>query len=493
MAQVDFTALIAPLSEAMPCGRDLDLEEDPEYMNFVAWADGVLPSDYLRADPVDQGRLIPFQREVLNFDDSVRTINQLLTATRDLRILTILAKFAVLNRDLGNFAHSLRAIAELLRQRWDDVHPQAENGDFIARAAAVQTLDDMPTVIHPLQYMPLIPSRRYGFISYRNILLMKGEATAREGEETPDSSAVEVAFREAELSAVLEALNHLMSVKQALTDIRTTWLERAGSNQAVAFPKLAPLADRMITIVEEAVGHRVPETTAPEPPTLQNAKAEEKINGSSVAAPEYSSGSLRTVSDASAALAAVASYFVTSEPSSPALLLVKQAEQLIGKSFREALKTLLPSQADQASIRIGIDQVFELPIERLSEVPPQSTPEPIESSRATGKANGTGEDAPLDGHSFDEHRGEQSTAGAPARDNYNPPLRVYQPHYATITSRQEAITLLQQIGAFYRSSEPASPIPLLTERACSLSQKDFLSLLKDVLPGITETAPDNKP
>jgi type VI secretion system protein ImpA len=51
-----------------------------------------------------------------------------------------------------------------------------------------------------------------------------------------------------------------------------------------------------------------------------------------------------------------------------------------------------------------------------------------------------------------------------------------------VTTRQKAIDLLQQVGAFYRLSEPASPIPLLTDRACGLSQKDFLSLLKDVLP-----------
>jgi type VI secretion system protein ImpA len=54
-------------------------------------------------------------------------------------------------------------------------------------------------------------------------------------------------------------------------------------------------------------------------------------------------------------------------------------------------------------------------------------------------------------------------------------------------TRHEAIALLEQVSTFYRMTEPASPIPLLTDRACGMSQKDFLSLLKDVLPGIGAT------
>ena len=37
------------------------------------------------------------------------------------------------------------------------------------------------------------------------------------------------------------------------------------------------------------------------------------------------------------------------------------------------------------------------------------------------------------------------------------------------------------------ANEPASPIPLLVDRACGLSQKDFLTLLKDILPGLKVT------
>jgi type VI secretion system protein ImpA len=41
---------------------------------------------------------------------------------------------------------------------------------------------------------------------------------------------------------------------------------------------------------------------------------------------------------------------------------------------------------------------------------------------------------------------------------------------------------MQNVAAFYRSAEPSSPIPLLLERAAGMADRDFLSLLKDMLP-----------
>ena len=50
------------------------------------------------------------------------------------------------------------------------------------------------------------------------------------------------------------------------------------------------------------------------------------------------------------------------------------------------------------------------------------------------------------------------------------------------STRQEAVTLLDEVGDFYRTIEPSSPIPLFTDRARSLVERDFMGLLKDLLP-----------
>jgi type VI secretion system protein ImpA len=111
----------------------------------------------------------------------------------------------------------------------------------------------------------------------------------------------------------------------------------------------------------------------------------------------------------------------------------------MGRSFMEAIQMLVPSFADQAIIRVGGKQVFELSVERL---------------------------AALEGDGADAEARPDDSALAPR----------------SVGSRPEAIALLDQVRAFYRATEPTSPVPLLIERARTFAEQDFMSLLKDVLP-----------
>jgi type VI secretion system protein ImpA len=51
-----------------------------------------------------------------------------------------------------------------------------------------------------------------------------------------------------------------------------------------------------------------------------------------------------------------------------------------------------------------------------------------------------------------------------------------------IKSRQDAIRALDAVAAFFRTTEPSSPIPLFLERAKRLVSKDFLQVIADVAP-----------
>jgi type VI secretion system protein ImpA len=42
--------------------------------------------------------------------------------------------------------------------------------------------------------------------------------------------------------------------------------------------------------------------------------------------------------------------------------------------------------------------------------------------------------------------------------------------------------LLDQVGQYFRSAQPSSPIPFFTDRARELATSDFLSVLKALLP-----------
>jgi type VI secretion system protein ImpA len=52
----------------------------------------------------------------------------------------------------------------------------------------------------------------------------------------------------------------------------------------------------------------------------------------------------------------------------------------------------------------------------------------------------------------------------------------------TIANREDVVNALRAVCAYYKSHEPASPIPLLLERAQRLVNKDFLEIINDMAP-----------
>jgi type VI secretion system protein ImpA len=429
MPVFEFAELTAPVDEAEVCGPDLDLAGDPDYLNFVAKAEGLLPASYFSSR---DGK--PFDRASVDFAAEFTAAKPLLERTRDLRFLIILAKFTVLNRDLASFETIVRAIAKLLEERWDDVHPRGEEGDFTSRMAALESLDDAPTVVLPLQFIPLVTHRRFGTITYRNIMIARGEVKAREEEQAPDLGTIDKALMEAELPEIVEVLRNFEGLQVCINSIRTIWIDRAGFEQAVNLEKVPAILPKIIAVLNEVVGKRDPsQVRVPE----AEAVAEDEEGAPPAAVSTVASGAVRTTAEAADALAAVADYFTRCEPSNPALLLVRQAQQLIGLSFVDVLRMLVPAHVEQAMIAIGGQQVFELPVERLSTL-----------DGSGGAANG----------------GAEFTRQLQA------------------STRADAFALLDQAGAFFRASEPTSPISVIIDRARKLADRDFMSLLKDLLP-----------
>lgn len=458
MAVVELAALTAPVSEAEPSGPDLDLAGDLEYMNFLARAEGLLPASYF--SPQD-GK--PFDRTSIDFNAEFGTFKPFLAQTRDLRLLVLFSKFLILNRDLESFEICIGAIAALLEAQWDEVHPRSEGGDLTARMAALETLDDSPTIIMPLQFVPLVSSRRAGVITYRSYMIASGEAQPREGEESPpDLATVSAALMEGELPLLVNILQSLDRLQAVLARIRSIWLDRAGFEQAVRLDKTPQLVGRILTFVNGIVAQRDPSAAV-----VQELSAEEEVQQDG--GPSAAAGSIKSPADAAAALAAVAAYFGRREPSNPALLLVRQAEQLIGKSFVEVMQILVPNHVGQANILVGKDRFFELPLERLSVFSTSDGETFINGGAADSERTADSEGVSgSEGAAGSEGGGQAASAAA-------------SPSFG-VKSRQQAFNLLDQVTSFYRSSEPTSPVSLITDRARRLADRDFFDLLKDLLP-----------
>ncbi|GJD47760.1 hypothetical protein OPKNFCMD_0470 [Methylobacterium crusticola] len=439
MAALNFSDFEAPLSASDPCGPDLDLEGDPAFMQYMAGAENALPPAYFERD--DEGRLKPFDRSAYDFKAQVAAIGVLLARTRDLRLLALGGRLCALDRDLDGCSRCLALVADLLRDSWEEVHPRAEDGDYSYRIGVLQALDDMPTMILPLQHLPLFTNRRFGPISYRTVVVASGESPARDGEKAIDQVELERALAEAEPADLAAAREGVARLAEAARRIAAVTAEQAGAENAVRLDRVEAFARQVAKFLEpDAAG---PGADAP----AGEADGVAPVPGGTAAAALPPSGRVTSAAAAAAALAAVSEYFRRHEPSSPATLLVRQAERLIGLPFQEVIRALLPNHAEGATLYIGPrpEKSFQLRVDRIAEI-------------------------------LGEETGER---GLPSGADGDAPPPAYE-----VASRAGAVALLKEVAAFYRASEPSSPIPLFTDRACAMINQDFLSILSDVLPGV---------
>lgn len=416
-------ALCTPIEEDEPCGPDLDVEGDSGYLNFFAQVEGVLPVSFF--SPLDG---TPFDRAAVDLAGQLEAVKALLARSRDIRLFLIQARLQILNRDLAGFAVSLAAAAYWLEAFWDQVHPRPEGSDVIARITTVSALDT-PTVILPLQYAPLFEAPRLGTISYRRLMIANDEIKPRTGEEKLAASAVTEALGQADPDVLTVTRGRVTLLKSAITRIRNVFTLHAASAE---LDKLPVLIDKIQAFIDPVAA------AADKSDEGDRQAAEDAIT----AAVQSAGPGPVTLAQASEALAAIAEYYSRLEPSSPTLPLVRQAHQLIGKSFIEVMHILVPTQMEKAAFQIGTDQVFDLPVGRLADLA-HAVPAP----------------GPPDGGAGVNH-----TVGY------------------SIRTRSQAIALLEQVQRFFRVAEPSSPVPMLCERARALAERDFMGVLRDVLP-----------
>ena len=419
--------LCTPLAGEDPCGPDLDFDGDGGYLNFFAQAEGILPSSFFSAD---DGK--PFDRTTVDINGQLELIKPLLGRTRDLRLLIMQARLQILNRDLAGFAVSVTAAAQMLESSWDQVHPRCPGGDLTARSMVIAGLD-VPTVVFPLQYTPLFEARRIGPVTYRALMIAGDEVKPRGGEQKLAAAAIIEARGDADPARLAATRKHVALLRKATDKFRNAFALHGASP---SLENLQALVVKIQTFIDPAAV----ESSAM--PQAEADSAAESVDAGPAPASFKAAGAPTSISDARAALAAVADYYGRREPSSPTLPLVRQAHQLIGKSFIEVISILVPTHLDKAAFQIGGDQVFELPVGKLPAV-----------KTGTNGSGQAGEDAqPLSG-----------------------------PHY-DVQTRAQAIALLDQVQRYFRHSEPSSPVPMLCERARALAERDFMAVLRDVLP-----------
>ncbi len=298
-------------------------------------------------------------------------------------------------------------------------------------------LEDNAVVLLPLQYARLLETSREGAFSYRDQLVATGAAQPRSvtryNEKGEKQTSVDEKFlpqktidkilRDVEIERLAALVETLRGLSAALQSIKATTIEHVGFEKGIELPKLDKLVREMADFSRAALVTRDP-SLAPAP---EAAAVGESEPAPSAAAP----AAFATRAEVDAALASALGYFATSEPTSPALLLIRQARETLGKNLYEVMKLLAPPHADNARVFVGPDGAFTVPVKSLAGAPS------AELARAAS------EPAP---------------------------------------SRAAALALIEAVAQHMQRAEPSSPVPYLLDRARNLASRDFVSLLYDVLP-----------
>ncbi len=469
MADFPFSKLVEPLSPDQPCGPDLEMDGDVDFMRFSARVDGILPASYFR-----------FDSRAVDLPAEIDLIGALSRRTIDLRLLAAAAKFFILNRDVTSFEKVITTIAHVLETLWEHVHPQLIDGDAVFRLIAIQTLDDAPHTVLPLQGAPLIKTRRFGALSYRAYLLSEGQIEARKADEeggsdekAPSIGDVRSALQEADLAELVALRDTAARLHGALQSIETVFDAKSGQPGALRFDRLKPLSLELMRFAERAVVIRDPSLSSG---VDVDAAVDVSEDAGATVTPHQ--GALLSVAEAVGALEVALGYFNRHEPSSPTRLLLVQARSLVGKSFYDALVSIVPDFASQAAIKLGRDVPLSLPVHRLSELLPE--PDVAEHSAGNDDAGISQPDDAEDGERVQD--AELTIDGLEGAAGLMPePIKAKQPA-ATVQTRAAAIQLIDAAANFFRATEPSSPIPLLLDQARAASGRDFMALLRDTLP-----------
>ncbi|OAI25092.1 hypothetical protein A1351_17275 [Methylosinus sp. R-45379] len=515
MAIVDPAFLSSPVTEADPCGPDLDENGDAAFMNFFAFAPFQLPETFFT-----DGR--PFDPTDNEFREAIEYIPAMLAdvmkRTRDLRLMVFLARLAILKRNLDEFVDTIAAMATLLERYWDGVHPRPRDGSVKARADILDELD-VSVVTISLQFVTLHTDRRKGIVAFRSTVLAEQEKAAEgaEGGEKPAGGRIAAMTQEQIVRTLADAGEEVVAatrasfqrLEAALKNIRARFAEHTSGAETPEFGALLKVVGGVLTFFSLAF----PDPTAPEPEDGEEAGGEAQR------------GAIGCAADARRALDAAKDYFCLFEPSNPALPLVAQAIALQGKTFIEVLAALLPDRHSYAQFSIGGENAFKLAIAPLGDMTPtraeyfDERQTPRKTRRRVAPPAPYEEPAPFEEERPEPENIEQEAPASPeepdaamsdaAQDGYAESSEIEAPapivfaepgqpepqqeaiEYAedyeidapsfSATTRTHALLLLDDIARYFRIAEPSSPIPCLIDRARALADKDFIAVLGAVL------------
>jgi type VI secretion system protein ImpA len=326
---MDTDKLVQPLSEAQPCGANL---EDTQLLaSFDAFRVFGQPTPL----PAD-----------LDWREVRRHSLEALDQSKDLRLLAHLAAAELRLDGVKSFIDQLEVAAAWLSAYWVQVYPLVDD-DAILRRNALNGLADPMAVLDALRRIVLVAHRQLGAVSFRSLEIASGRMTVAETDSAaPTEEQIRAVFSATPADELLALSAQLQRALDALKKIAETMLEQGGGSEAVPeFDALQSIFAKM----RAAVKPYLPVEGAGDP---QGSPAGEAAAAGAGASPDGAPGAIRTRDDAVRVLGLVADFFRRTEPSSPVPIFLDRAKRLVALDFLKLIEDVAPDALGEVK-RLG--------------------------------------------------------------------------------------------------------------------------------------------
>ncbi len=328
-------SLLVALSEAAPCGDDL--EYDSQFLEMELAGNGKPEQQY--GDTVIPAKP-PDWPVVLELSGS------LAKRTRDIRVAVWRLRAAARLRGWAGAVDGLQLLQGLLAQHWEQVHPQLDAADGknpLLRLAALSPLTPQenpypgpPLVLGDLREARLLPADR-GSPTLRDIELGLRAAEPLAGELVPTEAGI-VAAVAGRLNQNTELAAQMQAGLAAIEGIEATLSAKL---PAADVPDLAQLRNLLAAVARAAQLATGTAAPAVEGPAAAGAPAAAGSPAPVVA------GAINSREDVSRTIDRLCDWLERNEPSHPAPLLLRRAQRLMNKNFMEIIRDMAPDGTDQ--------------------------------------------------------------------------------------------------------------------------------------------------
>jgi type VI secretion system protein ImpA len=316
---ISLDALLAPIDPARPAGK-------PVRGNGVYTA-----IEQARRQDDPSLPLGPWEHELKRADwDRVSSValDALAHKSKDLQLAGWLLEAQINTTGFAGIAACMMLIRTMCERYWDEMYPQADDGDLEYRANIIHWVDEK--LLPALRMVPITSTGRGRDYSWADWELARRNEQVRAAAGNRDKADVEGVTMNEMLAAMATTssdaylwLHHtLVDALDAIAALSET-LDTSFGEDAPSLMTLAGLLGQIQTLAESELHKRGMLAATPEP----EPGAAPLLEHESSAAPAPSAGPIRDRADAYARLAEAADFLMRLEPHSPVPYLVKRATE----------------------------------------------------------------------------------------------------------------------------------------------------------------------